>query len=58
MHQCNDSDRSKEVKHFAAKLVGGFERVMAVEVSFKTFLRFLNRMVADASIDNGLTAVK
>ena len=32
--------------------------VMPVEVSFKTFLRFLKRMVADASIDNGLTAVK
>ena len=32
--------------------------VMPVEVSLKTFLRFLKRMVADASIDDGLTAVK
>ena len=32
--------------------------VIPFEVSFKTFLRFLKRMVADASIDDGLTAVK
>ena len=32
--------------------------VIPFEVSFKTFLRFLKRMVADASNDNGLTAVK
>ena len=32
--------------------------VVPVDVSFKTFLRFLNRMVADASNDNGLTAIK
>ena len=32
--------------------------VMPIEVSFKTFLRFLIGMVADVFIGNGLTAVK
>ena len=32
--------------------------VTPLEVSFKTFLPFLTRMVADAFIGNGLTAVK
>ena len=32
--------------------------VMPVEVSFKLFLRFLTRMVANAFIGNGLTALK
>ena len=31
---------------------------MPIEVSFETFLRFLNRMVADAFIGNELTAMK